>query len=547
MLKLRQILCVLAVFSCTACVQKIPVEPVPGPEPEPQEEQWWSASANVYGTVSCDGSPVAGAVVSDGFEVTATDALGHYELTSVKRFGYVFVSIPSGYEAPLSGVLPQFYKYVNGRDKVEEINFSLNEADQQDYSLLVFGDMHLAGRMNDVGQFAEFADDVNAYLDANEGRKVYAVTLGDMTWDIFWYRYPMSDYLEEVEYDFGGRLPMFHTIGNHDHQSDLEGDFFTAGMFRKTLGPTYYSFNIGGIHYIVLDDILCQNDGTNRTFSRAVADEEINWLKKDLQYVSHDTPIFITVHAPVYYESGSLGIKNGFNGFISLFAGYDRVQIFSGHTHIIYNVDRLSSSVHVHESNSGAVCGGWWMTGNNTGVHLSGDGAPGGYRVVNVSGKDYDWYFKGTGLPETCQFRAYDRNCLHLSTDNYTPNATATGKQAFTETVGEYAAANHDNYVLLNIWDWDDGWSVKVTENGRELPVTRLHDVKDPLYLVCYEGYEYENHYDNTIYYPAYTTTHMFRVQASSPTSTLEITVRDKFGRVYSEEMTRPREFGEYY
>jgi hypothetical protein len=38
-------------------------------------------------------------------------------------------------------------------------------------------------------------------------------------------------------------------------------------------------------------------------------------------------------------------------------------------------------------------------------------------------------------------------------------------------------------------------------------------------------------------------TAHMFKAAASSAVSTLEITVTDRFGNIYSETMTRPKEF----
>jgi hypothetical protein len=37
---------------------------------------------------------------------------------------------------------------------------------------------------------------------------------------------------------------------------------------------------------------------------------------------------------------------------------------------------------------------------------------------------------------------------------------------------------------------------------------------------------------------------HMFKVRASSATSTLDIKVTDCYGNVYTETMTRPKEFG---
>lgn len=55
--------------------------------------------ATIKGVVYCGLEPVAGVRVSDGFETAVTDADGYYWLASDKRQGYVFVSLPSGYEA----------------------------------------------------------------------------------------------------------------------------------------------------------------------------------------------------------------------------------------------------------------------------------------------------------------------------------------------------------------------------------------------------------------------------------------------------------------
>ena len=144
--------------------------------------------STVYGVVSCGGKPLKDVVVSDGVEVTSTNADGIYQLKSAKKYGYVFISIPSGYEVSNDGILPRNYIKLAKEAKVaERVDFQVFEAgDQTNHTILVFGDMHLANRNNDKKQFYEFIDDVNAYTDAHKPDKIYAVTLGDMTWDYYW-------------------------------------------------------------------------------------------------------------------------------------------------------------------------------------------------------------------------------------------------------------------------------------------------------------------------------------------------------------------------
>ena len=99
------------------------------------------AGTTVYGVVSADGSPVQGVVVSDGIEVSVTDERGIYQLESEKKWGYVFISIPSGYEVPANGVLPQFYKIMRGdATTLERVDFSLTAVEgQDDYKVLMLG------------------------------------------------------------------------------------------------------------------------------------------------------------------------------------------------------------------------------------------------------------------------------------------------------------------------------------------------------------------------------------------------------------------------
>ena len=56
-----------------------------------------NADTTVYGFVLCNGKPVKDVVVSDGYQVTKTDADGIYQLASEKKHKYVFISINFSY------------------------------------------------------------------------------------------------------------------------------------------------------------------------------------------------------------------------------------------------------------------------------------------------------------------------------------------------------------------------------------------------------------------------------------------------------------------
>lgn len=501
---------------------------------------------NVYGKVLCDGSPVENVVISDGREVVRTDADGVYQFRSDKVNGYVFISTPSGYTVEDTGVLPEFYSTLNmGEDVPERIDFNLvEEKDQKNHTMLVFGDMHLADRSNkDRAQFAEFTAEINKFMLANGGRRVYALTLGDMTWDLYWYsnNYCFGEYLNDINVVKG--LPIWHTIGNHDHDMNAAGDFDTVEKYRTSIAPTFYSFNIGDVHYVVMDDILCTNKGDgSRTYDNALTDEQLAWLEKDLSFVGKDTPLVITMHAPVYTSTGSYNLKNS-AALENAVSSFSDVHFFTAHTHKMYNVDKMASK-HIFEHNAGAVCATWWWSAAHTpGIHIGQDGAPGGYTVMDVEGKDFEWRFKATGGPDSHQFRTYDRNTMSITADRYIPDAYASNKTRFNGYAKEWSSVSSANEVYLNVWNYDPEWKVEVKENGKDLPVEKV-SMYDPLHLIAYTAPSMDNSSKDVVpTFPTSSNMHMFKVTASSATSTLEITVTDRFGNVYKETMTRPKEF----
>ena len=498
--------------------------------------------STVYGRVYCGDKPLKGVVISDGVEVVSTNADGIYQMKSAKKYGYVFISIPSGYEVATEGVLPANHVLLKqNASTAERVDFRLFEAgDQTNHTMLVFGDMHLAGgRNNDSQWFREFCLEVNDYINSHSSDKVYAVTLGDMTWDYYWYdrQYQFLAYLNDVKQV--GDLTIFHTIGNHDHDMNLPGDFENAVQFTKEVAPDYYSFNIGKVHYVVLDNILSTSKGggkNDRKYNELITNEELAWLAKDLSYVSKSTPVVVTMHA----TTSNLDTEANRTALFGCLAGYDQVHFITGHTHQVAN--RKSSNWYDH--NCGAVCADWWdcVYKSDGKVHIGTDGAPGGYEIFDITGTEFKWQFKGTKMDKDIQFRTYDRNNINLSTENYMSGRTAEEKALFEKVAGSWATANNTNEVYINVWNYGPGWSIEVTENGKALAVSQATAslFRDPLHIITYIPTSKKTAEDS---FTTKACNHMWKVTASSATSALEIKVTDNFGNVYTETMTRPKAF----
>lgn len=515
-----------------------------------------SAGTTVFGLVSSEEGPVANVVVSDGTEVTVTDDKGIYELKSAKKWGYVFISVPSGYEVAAEGVFPQFYQTLKGAaDVVEQKDFKLTKVDGQDrYKLFLLGDMHLANRTNDAAQFTQFTTDLNAYMAQHSGQKMYALTLGDMTWDLYWYKnnYALPQYRETINRQVKN-LQIYHTMGNHDNDFMTTSDYDAAVKYVDCIGPTFYSFNIGQVHYVVMDNIDCSAyDGTDsRNYVKKLSNEQLKWLAKDLAYVDKSTPLIVAMHAQIYKPT-STGFafdhdSANTEALLAALDGYE-VHFVTGHTHKVYNItpdDDVVKGRDIHEHNSGAICASWWWSGNLTpGVHVSIDGAPGGYAIWDIDGTDFAWLYKSTGWPEEYQFRSYDLNNVSFSMDDV-PNIPSNVliQLAYKKYVNAYPE-NSDNEVLIKIWNWNSNWELSVVdERGKTLEYTPVW-AYDPLHIAALSVPRFNNSgITSTPWFVTESATNFFKVKADDADVDLTITVKDEFGHTWTEEMQRPKAF----
>lgn len=514
--------------------------------------------STVYGKISCDGKGVAGVVVSDGFEVACTDANGVYQLPSDKELKYVFMSVPSGYEPASEGILPKMFSALEKKaDVAERKDFILKKVDNQDkYKVFFLGDMHLANRTKDLSQFTAFTNDWNNYRDSHKNEKMYAITLGDMTWDYYWYKnnYQLPQYVDDMNRRVSDIL-IYHTMGNHDNDMNAEGNWNAKLPYVNTIAPDYYSFNIGKVHYIVLDDIDCKfyNGDKSRNYVKDLPQEQIDWLKKDLQYVDKSTPLVIMMHAQVFLPKSESAFKidhdaSSTNAMFDAVRGY-KVHYVTGHTHTIFNVTPKEASslgaAETYEHNSGSICASWWWSGNLTeGVYVGLDGTPGGYSIWDVNGTDFKWKYKATAKEENYQFRSYDLNNVSFSYDDVPKLKDSGMKLEFAKYIAAYPSLSKRNEVLINVWNWSSDWTLEVKdETGKKLEWTRCY-AYDPLHIKALTVKRFNEDITKT---PAFVTEkkmpHFFMVKADDANVDLTIKVTDPFGNVYTENMARPKAF----
>jgi 3',5'-cyclic AMP phosphodiesterase CpdA len=97
-------------------------------------------------------------------------------------------------------------------------------------------------------------------------------------------------------------VPVFVVPGNHDifgierHQSLVGRDnpLYGRAMCRRYVGPEYYSFNWGGIHFLGLDSV----DYDDLWYYGHIEQAQLDWVERDLKQVPDTVPVVTFNHIP---------------------------------------------------------------------------------------------------------------------------------------------------------------------------------------------------------------------------------------------------------
>ena len=398
-------------------------------------------SGDLYGYVrDASGSAIEGVVVSDGYTCTVTGADGRYAMQRHPNAYYVYYSTPADckVEVDPSTGLPLFYQKI--RKSQPQYDFTLTrQAEETKFRMLAIGDPQVTTTAQVYRFETETVADINSYVAAQtDGLPTYAITLGDIVGNK-WELYP--DMVKAMARSKTS-VPVFQTIGNHDHDKEVSDDDTSAHLYRHFFGPTYYAFNAGKDYYIVLDNILYKG---NKKYEVGLNDQQLNWVKSYLQYVPKGAHLFVCMHAPAYFYNENYKLGRVAE-LLDLFEGY-KVDILSGHTHVQCNTQIRNN---IREYNIASIGGAWWLW---DGIY-SKDGTPIGYQVFESGKNGIANYFKSLGHDRDYQFRYY-------------PVGTVPG---------------HEDELCVKVWNWDNRWKVEYYEDGKLKGEMKQYKGMDPDY-----------------------------------------------------------------
>ena len=373
-------------------------------------------------------SAFVGIKVSNGIDIVKTDENGRYEL-SLPDGGSVFVIKPNGFRTALDkNNLPKFF-YLHkpsGSPKLkfpgsqptgplpQSIDFPLYKQNEpMAFKILLFGDPQ--PRNNTEVDY--IARDVVSELIGDQS--AFGVTLGDIAFDNLNTFKSLNQTIALIG------IPWYNVIGNHDINLDATERKNINETFEATYGPSYYSFDYGQVHFVVLDNIdwAAPTEKTNRWhYEGNFGEQQIDFLKKDLSLIPETQMVVLMMHVPI------MGIKDK-SAFFKLIEKRPYCVSISGHTHdhrhlFLGKKDGFNGEKTHHHIVNVTVSGSWWSGAKNDNQipHTTmADGAPNGYSIMSFDPEGYKLDFKAAGLPASEQMR------IHLPTTMDT-NETQTAE-----------------------------------------------------------------------------------------------------------------------
>jgi hypothetical protein len=358
---------------------------------------------------------VAGVGVSNGRDVVLTAADGSYELP-VTNDTIVFVIKPDGYRTIVDqDQLPRFYynHKPDGSPKSlkfpgveptgplpEQIDFALYPTEEPgEFDVLFFGDP----QPRDQRELDYIAHDVVESLIGTDA--AFGVTLGDILFD------DLSLFANNNRLIGRIGVPWYNVIGNHDINFAVDEDHLSDETFERVYGPAYYSFNYGGIHFIVIDDVHWMRDGQRRFYRSALSTQQLDFIENDLKHVPQDRLVVAMMHIPLVKSTPWIEPRR--ERLFRLLESREHCISLAGHTHHHEHVmiDEQSgwqgAQPHHHIINV-TVSGSWWSgKPDERGIPhtMCADGTPNGYTIMHFNGRDYSLEYRAAGRSPEHQMR----------------------------------------------------------------------------------------------------------------------------------------------
>ncbi|HVZ07412.1 metallophosphoesterase family protein [Rhodopila sp.] len=146
----------------------------------------------------------------------------------------------------------------------------------------------------------------------------------------------------------GTGLRSFTVPGEHDVLEE-NGRSYLNRYGKETRGDGWYSFDVGGVHFIGLVNVVnLQGGGLGN-----LGNEQLEWLERDVAHLGASTPIVVFAHIPLWMvaEDWGWGTADGARA-LSYLKRFGSVTVLNGHIHQV--MQKVEGQVTFHTARSTA-------------------------------------------------------------------------------------------------------------------------------------------------------------------------------------------------
>jgi hypothetical protein len=384
-------------------------QPEPAPAPQQIATGYVFHDRNGNGVRDAGEEGLRGVKVSNQRDIVVTDANGRWQLPHDDDTIF-FVIKPRNWMTPVDELnLPRFYYIHKPHGSPElrfggvaptgpipaSIDFPLRpQREPNRFRAIFFGDP----QPRDVREVEYLKRDIIEDLVGVDA--AFGVTLGDIVFDDLNVFQPLNEAIALIG------IPWYNVLGNHDINFDAREDKYANETFERVYGPSYYSFDYGPTHFIVLDDVRWsgRTESDRGRYRGGLGKEQLEFVKNDLAMIPKTQLVVLMMHIPLVdvedrHELYRLIEQRPYALSVSAHAHYQEHRF-------IKRADGWEGPEPHHHVINVTTSGSWWQGApDERGIpHTTmRDGAPNGYSIFTFDGHRYSIEFRAARRPASYQ------------------------------------------------------------------------------------------------------------------------------------------------
>lgn len=392
---------------------------------------------NQSGIIDKDDKPLQGVMVTDGMNVVKTDKKGRFSLPGYEKTRFITVTTPAGYETR------QFY--LSTKENRKSYDFLLKESKRtqtKEHSFVHITDTEVTGGLG------RWVTDLKYYI-GNE-KPAFLIHTGDICYESGLQMHAKVVNSQTMD------CPVYYCIGNHDLVKGNYGE----ELYESLFGPTWYSFDVGNMHYVVTP----MSHGDNPTDYTLT--DVYNWLKNDLAMMREEQSLIVFNH-DLFTPSDDFVYKADDQHRIDLRKHRIKAELY-GHMH--YSYVRNQNGIYT-------ICTG---TLDKGGI----DHSPSSFREIKVNANnEIETQLRYTFIEPKVTIVSpmnHQKATMHTTPDGQLPVSVNTyHSQAKTLQVSYSVSYPEDNQAItkgelnpLTDWNWTGHIQLPTSANGKNLKLT---------------------------------------------------------------------------